>query len=583
MRFQKTDVLVIGSGGAGMRAAIEAAGVAEVTLVSKGPLGRSGASVLAGADVMADGGSLHRLGFENDPGDTPEAWAEEILIEGFGLNEERLVEAYVNGSGQEIGHLVEWGLSVRKVFPRALITTGSSICASLRKGIGERKAAITAMDNCLAVDLLKTNGQVSGALVFDIESGESVAISAKSTVLATGGWHHAYSFNAGPDEATGDGQAMAFRAGAELIDMEMVTFAPNILLAPPRHRGSLWFYILPGQLLNSGGHTFLSWEDPKVAKLALTSEWNKLLFSKASMREVLAGRGSPLGGVFLSMKHLPVNLIDALEEEYSGWRFQGDDFSALMARMRDGYAAEVGPAAEYFEGGIRINARCETSLPGLYAAGECSGGLFGANRVAAATTEMLVQGAIAGREAGRAASSGELLEPDRDEIESAMEAALAPLGRDAGAAVHELRTKLQETAYRYVGVIRSGERVHRAAANLDELNEAWNHLGLETKRRSRNKELCDALELRNMIAVVRASAAAAAERTESRGVHMREDHPVTDNASWRRHIVVRLQGDELDLSFDEVGSSEGLPPDVVPYETAILRAADELERIGRAS
>lgn len=583
MRFQKTDVLVIGSGGAGMRAAIEAAQVAEVTLVSKGPLGRSGASVLAGADVMADGGSLHRLGFKNDPDDAPEAWAEEILIEGFGLNEERLVEAYVSGAGPEIGHLVEWGLSVRKIFPRALITTGSSICAALRKGLGENESAITAMDGCLVVDLLKTDGRVCGALILDVESGEFVAVSAKATILATGGWHQAYAFSAGPDEATGDGQAMAFRAGAELIDMEMVTFAPNILLAPPRHRGSLWFYILPGTLLNSNGDAFLSWEDPKVAKLALTSEWNKLLFSKASMREVLAGRGGPLGGVFLSMKHLPLNLFDALKEEHVGWRFQGDDFSALMERMRAGYAAEVGPAAEYFEGGIRINERCETSLPGLYAAGECAGGLFGANRVAAATTEMLVQGAIAGREAGRAACSKKLPEPDRRQLESIQEAALAPFGRDPGVAIHELRTSLQEAAYQDVGVIRTGERVHRATKMLDELDNAWGHLGLETRRCPRNKELCDALELRNMIAVVRASAAAAEKRTESRGVHMREDYPVTDNASWRKHIVVRLQGDDLDLSFAKVDSANDLPPDVVPYETAILRAADELEEIGRAS
>jgi len=130
-------------------------------------------------------------------------------------------------------------------------------------------------------------------VALDRTTGELVAIEAGATVLATGGWHQAYSFNAGPDEATGDGQAMAYRAGAELVDMEMVTFAPNILLAPPRHRGSLWFYILPGTLLNRNGDAFLSWLDPRVAKLAQTTEWNKLLVSQASPKRCPRVEGAP--------------------------------------------------------------------------------------------------------------------------------------------------------------------------------------------------------------------------------------------------------------------------------------------------
>jgi len=572
----ETDVLVIGSGGAGLRAAIEASKHASVQLISKGPMGRGGATVLAGADIMADGRSLHKLGYPDDPSDTPEAWARDIVIEGFGLNDENLVEAYVHGAGPEIADLVEWGLSVRKTFNRAVITSGASICASLRRRLTACGDKVELIDRMMVIDLLLSDGGVVGAIGFDIASGEFHVFRAKRVILATGGWHQAYAFNAGPDELTGDGQGMAYRAGAELVDMEMVTFAPNILLAPPKHRGSLWFYVLPGALLNANGDAFLAWEDPKVAKLALTSEWNKLLFSKAAMREVRAGRGTPLGGVYFSMKHLPTNIFDALEEEHKGWRFQGDDFSDLMNRMRDGLAVEVAPAAEYFEGGIRINERCESSLEGLYAAGECTGGLFGANRVSAATTEMLVEGTIAGDAAGRAAAEMDSIPDPSTNVEKLIAASLAPLERSNGLSVRELRTRLQEMAYQKVGVIRNGSQLDEAVSALEELEAEVEKVSVRTKRRRENLEWCETIELRNMVQSVRLSALSALERTESRGVHMREDYPVVDNRRWRKHIVIRSDGSGPSLFHEPVRTEAEVPSEVIPYEVAIVQAAEAL-------
>jgi succinate dehydrogenase/fumarate reductase flavoprotein subunit len=577
VRTIRTGVLVIGSGGAGMRAAIEAAKHAAVTLVSKGPLGRSGATVLAGADVMADGSSLHKIGFQNDASDSPDAWARDIAIEGFNLNDERLVKVYVEGAGAEVGALVRWGVSVRRTIPRAILTTGMSISAALRKGISECGSSISVVENTMALDLVKRDGCVAGAVALDRATGELVAIEAGATVLATGGWHQAYSFNAGPDEATGDGQAMAYRAGAELVDMEMVTFAPNILLAPPRHRGSLWFYILPGMLLNKNGDAFLSWLDPRVAKLAQTTEWNKLLVSHASANEVSAGRGSPLGGVYFSMKHMPENVFAAIASDHPGWRFQGDDFSGLMETLRAGDAAEVGPAAEYFEGGIRIDDRCRTSVPGLYAAGECTGGLFGGNRVSAATTEMLVHGTVAGRAAGEAAAQSRASPPLRKQDAEALGAdALAMLKRSPAVPVEELRAKLRELAYRDVGVVRCGSALAAAGNRLSELAEAVESLGTTTKRREQNLEWCHAVELRNMVQVVRLSALAALEREESRGVHYREDRPVVDNAQWRKHITVALCGNGPALSHAPVDGPSAVRAEVLPYEDAIVQAAEAL-------
>jgi succinate dehydrogenase/fumarate reductase flavoprotein subunit len=560
-----------------MRAAIEAAKTGSVVLVSKGPLGRSGATVLSGADIMADGGSLQRLGYSDKPHDTPTTWADDILIEGFDLNDEGLVDVYTRDAGERVKEMLNWGMSVRDTEERALITTGMSICSALRRGLSQTaRYEVARVEGVVIADLLVNQGRVVGALGVDFETGEYIMFRAKSIVLATGGWHQAYSFNAGSDELTGDGQGMAYRAGAELVDMEMVTFAPNILLAPPSHRGSLWFYLLPGMLLNSRGDAFLQWEDPKVAKLALTTEWNKLLFSKASRREVLAGRGSPLGGVYFSMKHMPENLFECLEKEYPGWRFQGDDFSELMAKIRAGYAAEVGPAAEYFEGGIRINERCETSLPGLYAAGECSGGLFGANRVAAATTEMVVHGKIAGEEAAHTASKVDLLPVDRAQVDALIEDHESLFGGKDGQSVSELRGRLREIAYEKVGVIRNEEHLTEAARELSQLESGLGEVRLVTKRRDHNREWLDAIELVNMVQCVRLAAQAALSREESRGVHVRSDHQEVDNGAWRKHLVLRRDGDDLLIGSEPVMSQRSLPQEKVPYEEMIVRAANTL-------
>ncbi len=574
MQELKADVLVVGSGGAGIEAAIAAAKLgASVCLVSKGPLGRSGATIISGADIMADGASLARLGYSDKPRDDPESWAHDIVVEGFYLNDENLVAVYVQNAGYRVKELLEWGMAVRYTEERTIETTGVSISAALRRGLAKQGSLVTPVEGVTAFDLLVNDERVVGAVGVEFNSGEFVLFRAKTVVLATGGWHQAYQINAGADELTGDGQAMAYRAGAELVDMEMVTFAPNILLEPPRYRGSLWLYILPGVLLNRYGNAFMTWEDPKVAKLAATSEWNKLLYSKASMREVRAGRGGPLGGVFFSMKHLPTNLFDEFEKRYPGWHFQGDDFSELMEKIRKGYAPEVAPAAEYFEGGIRINERCETSISGLYAAGECSGGLFGANRVAAATTEMVVEGEIAGRMAAKESLKLPASEIKEQQISKIVERQEELLARSEGSSVFELRTRLQKLAYDKVGGIRDAESLTEAVRELKEIQEETNRLSLVTKRRAYNREWIEALELRNMVQCVLLSSQAALSRTESRGVHVRQDRPFVDNIEWRKHLTIHQDKGIVPVP---VISQTKLPTERVPYEDAIVYAAEEL-------
>jgi len=245
--------------------------------------------------------------------------------------------------------------------------------------------------------------------------------------------------------------------------------------------------------------------------------------------------------------------------------------------MRDGYAAEVGPAAEYFEGGIRINERCETSIPGLYAAGECSGGLFGANRVAAATTEMVVEGKIAGDEAARGALELEIFPLDEAQLGEIIDKQEELIARKKGdVSVFELRRRLRDISYDKMGVLRDGDTLTAAIAELEEVGQAGEGLSLTTKRRDHNREWIEAIELRNMVQCVRLSALAALERTESRGVHVREDHPFVDNQTWRRHLVVQKNKGHPVLVSAPVVSKTVLLLVRVPYEESIVRAAETL-------
>jgi succinate dehydrogenase/fumarate reductase flavoprotein subunit len=256
------DVLVIGSGGAGLRAAIEAAAVGCSTLVlSKGKVNRSGATLLAGAnisaDVECDGNSLYNMGFpEAGKDDSKDAWFEEIVYQGMFLNNQRLVETYVDAAPDRVRELINWGVKVYGLeSERGISVSSRELLDALMQKVGE--SGVECESDVEAVDLLLTDGHVSGVLGIDVFTGDYVAYAAKAVVLATGGWHSLYPFSAGSTDLTGDGQAMAYRAGAELANMEMVTFCPNTVLTPRRYRGSIMPCILHtygyGHLLNRKG------------------------------------------------------------------------------------------------------------------------------------------------------------------------------------------------------------------------------------------------------------------------------------------------------------------------------------------
>ncbi|MFQ5710854.1 MAG: FAD-binding protein [Candidatus Geothermarchaeales archaeon] len=584
-RVVDTDVLVVGSEGAGSRAAIEASKHnVRASIATKGRLAKCGVTMLAGADLTLDGKSLRDMGFLGNPEDSKKRFFRDIVIQGFYLNNQRLVEAYVRDAPARVKELIDWGMAVYSSEERAVLTSGVEIVKALKREV--KRHNIEIIEDTMVKDLLVMGGKVVGAVGIDVNTGDFVAFRSRAVVLATGGWHKGYAFTTGTEGLTGDGQAMAYRAGADLLNMEMVTFCPNVILWPPMLRGSIFIYLLHmacGDLLNSEEEPFLSQYDPKIVELGTKTEWNKLILSQFCMREVLKGKGTSHGGVYFSLRGIPWDVVEKSSPATitPGWKFQGTDFSGMMKSLSEGYLVEVGPVAHYFEGGIKINENCETSLPGLYAAGECGGGLFGANRVAAATTEMLVEGAIAGRFAAEYVRKASTPEIDVKQVESLRNKMFQPLKREEGVKPVDLRKRIQQIAHEHLGVIRDGGGLKRAVEELEGMRkEELPRLYTTTKAREYNREWIEALELENMVQVLEMSAKSALTRTESRGVHYRVDNPKLDNDNWLKEIVIKQVAGEMQIATHPITITTITPPEgTLTFEESILRATEALEAL----
>lgn len=581
-----TDVLVVGGGGAGFRAAIGAREKgASVVLVSKGSLARSGASPMAGADLTADGQGMRALGFFGEPRDSKQKFFSDIVHQGCFLNDQKLTQIYVSDAPDRLRELLDWGIRPNFTDERAIFTKGTGIMDALSRQA--RKLGVETIEDTTILELLLRDGQVVGALGLDLFTGEFVTFRSKAVVLASGGWHKTYTPVTGSRELTGDGVAMAFRVGAELANMEFVTFCCNVLLWPPVWSGSIFPYVLSlivgGTLVNGEGESFLEEYDPSLVQTATTTEWNKSFISYATMKEVRAGKGSPHGGVYYQIGDMPWQAFEARTMRfYPGWKYKGVDFSEMGRMLKEGEGAEVGAAAEYFEGGIAVNERYETNIPGLYAAGECAASLFGANRVTAATTEMVVTGAVAGRAAGEHASAARTAEADEEQVRELIEKATQPLRRAEGVKPAQLRKRLQVTANEKLGPIRTEGELREFLAFLEEVKHTeLSALFTTSKSRRYNKEWLEALELENMVQVLEASAQAALARTESRGVHYRDDYPHTDNDRWLKEIVVKQTDGKLQTTTRPVTITALTPPKgVIPYLEMIKRMMEAHSDVG---
>ncbi|MHA1606393.1 MAG: FAD-binding protein [Candidatus Freyarchaeota archaeon] len=596
-RSLKVDLLVVGSEGAGGHAAVEARsrGV-DVLVVTKGRISQCGASQMAGADFNVDGQSAKALGFPGDDRDSPERFVEDIVREGLYLSNQKMVEKYVEYAPKSLKDLLDWGMRVygyesahAEEMARGVTTSGVLWVKAIRRRV--RELGIPVMEDTMVVDLLTSGGRVAGAVALDMKKGETVLIRSKAVILATGGWQAAYPFNTAPSDLTGDGVAMAYRAGAELISMEMVQFCPLTLVWPPKDRGSICLYVFSSlevgrviRLLNSKGERFMERYDPRNLEQS-----TKEIVSIASELEVEAGRGGPHGGVFFSLRHLGAETIDFIvqavkkrvREELRETRYE---FTTLLPQLLERCKTEdieVGNAAHYMCGGIKVNERTETSIPGLFAAGECSGGLWGAARVASACTEAGAQGKLAGEVASEYVEKVDYADVDAGQVEAILKRVFKPLERGGGVTPNELQGRMHTVSGGKLGVIKDGAALREAVSELERMlkRDVEELYVSSTKTRVLNYEWARSLELRNMLTCLYLSARSSLIREESRGEFYRRDCPYTDNDNWLKNIVVRMRDGECEVWFEKpVVTRVPLPSGRLTYQEAIGVATASLKR-----
>ena len=614
------DVVVIGAGGAGLRAVIEARerGL-KVAVVSKSLFGKA-------HTVMAEGGCAAAMGNTN-PKDNWKTHFGDTMRGGKFLNNWRMAELHAKEAPDRVWELETYGalfdrlkdgkISQRNfgghTYPRLahvgdrtgleLIRTMQQKIVSLQQEdhaeLGDYEARIKVFAECTITELIKDGDAISGAFGYHRESGNFVLFEAPAVVLATGGIGKSFKVTSNSWEYTGDGHALALRAGATLINMEFVQFHPTGMVWPPSVKGILVTEGVRGDggvLKNSDNKRFMFDYIPPVFKgqYAETEQeadqWLKdndsarrtpdLLprdeVARAINSEVKAGRGTPHGGVYLDIasRLTPEQIKKRLPSMYH-------QFKELAGVDITKEPMEVGPTCHYVMGGIEVDADTgAATVPGLFAAGECSGGMHGSNRLGGnSLSDLLVFGRRAGLGAAdyvRALSSRPKV--SEDAVETAAKRALAPFETPTNGASAEnpytLQLELQQSMNDLVGIIRKSEEITEALGRLDQLRERFKHIHVEGHRQY-NPGWNLALDLRNLLLVSECVAKAALERTESRGGHTRDDHPGMDS-SWRKVLLVcsAAGGDEVvpDVSVTH--------KDQIPMRPDLLEAFEisELEK-----
>jgi len=561
----ETDVLVVGGGGAGFRAAIASKEKGtDTVLLSKGPLARCGASPMAGADFTLDGNSMNKLGREGDPNDSMGKVFNDIVSQGYFLNNQRLVDQYVKTAPRLLNDLMAYGLEILMSDQRMIYAHGTHIMDVLLKKA--REAGVKLFEDVMLLNLLTVDGRVSGALGLDIKSGQFISFNTRAVIMATGGWHKAFWPNTGMRDLSGEGIAMASRAGATIGNMEFVTFCCNVMYEPPMWMGSIAPYltglICGGKLTNSKGDDILASYDPDLVKTGTSTEWNKSFVSYASSREIRQGNAGQNGGVYYSRGQVSWDMFKMVcEFMFPNWKYKALDLAPWAKMLEEDRPIEVGPAVEFFDGGIVVNERFESSIEGLYAAGECALGTFGANRVFSAITEMLTQGLDAGENAAAYALRNKAAPINEKVIGRMVESAEKPLSRNEGLTPGAVRREVQVKAHRYLGPIRNQRELQDFLEFLQSVRkEKLPYLSTVSKGHVYNKEWLDAIELENILYLLEASTRSALARTESRGVHIREDHFYTDNDNWLKESLVQYKNGRFEISHRPVTITSMTPP-----------------------
>jgi succinate dehydrogenase / fumarate reductase flavoprotein subunit len=579
------DVLVIGAGGAGLRAAIEAAANgARVGLVCKSLLGKA-------HTVMAEGGAAAAMGNVDDRDNWRVHFAD-TLRGGQYLNNWRMAELHAKEAPDRIRELEAWGALFDRTpdgrilqrnfgghrYPRLAHVgdrTGLEMIRTLQDH-GIHRGIDVHME-CTVVTLLKDGDRVSGAFGYDRERGHFRLFRANAVVLATGGVGRAFKITSNSWEYTGDGHALAYRAGAALQDMEFVQFHPTGMIWPPSVRGILVTEGVRGEggvLRNGDGRRFMFENIPDNYKSQTADNeeegWRytqgdknarrppELLtrdhVARMIVREVKEGRGSPHGGVFLDISWIKEKLPNAADHIKKKLPSMYHQFMQLAGIDITKEPMEIGPTTHYIMGGVRVDGDTQMStVPGLFACGECAAGLHGANRLGGnSLSDLLVFGKRAGEHAARFARDHGKSSVNRADVSAAEKRALAPFERSGSAdGPYQVQETLQENMQDLVGIVRTEHEMEQALACIESLTRRAATVSVHGNREY-NPGWHTALDLDNLLVVAEAIARSALARKESRGGHFRDDFPDKDPAYGAFNLVVQQDGEQMRLSRESL-------------------------------
>ena len=593
------DVLVVGAGGAGIRAAIECAGKGLSTgIISKSLLGKA-------HTVMAEGGIAASLG-NVDSRDSWKVHFRDTMRGGKFLNQWRMAELHAKQAPDRVRELEEWGAVFDRTdkglinqrnfgghrYPRLAHVgdrTGLEIIRTLQDFCVHR--GISTHMECTGLDLVLDGDKVSGLVAYWRDTGRFVLFKTKAIILATGGGGKAWKVTSNSWEYTGDGLGMAYRAGAELIDMEFTQFHPTGMVWPPSVKGILVTEGVRGDggiLLNSEGERFMFNYIPKkfASETADTeaeaSRWldgdkdarrppellTRDVVARAIKKEVEAGRGSPNGGVFLDIaSRRPAAFI---KKKLPSMYHQFKELAEIDITEKP---MEVGPTLHYFMGGIRVNSDSQqTNVPGLFACGECAGGMHGANRLGGnSLSDLLVFGKLAGDSAANYVNNLEnQLDCNNQEVSKIIKEATDILNREEGKNPYLVHEELQNILQSYVSIVRTGEELALGLEKLQELKvdivEVFAHASAQY-----NPGWNEALDLKNLIVTAEAVTRAALIREESRGAHTRLDFEGEHDDGLEYNIVIKKT--ESGMSAEKVRRED--PP--VELADIAYASLEELE------
>ena len=588
------DVLVIGAGGAGLRAAIEASAAnVSVGLICKSLLGKA-------HTVMAEGGMAAAMA-NVDERDNWKVHFADTMRGGQYINNYRMAQLHAQEAPSRVRELEGWGAVFDRTKDRGLISqrnfgghkfprlahvgdrTGLELIRTLQDH-GIHQGIEVHMEHTVA-SLLKDGDRVVGALAYDRERGRFKLFQAKSVVLATGGTGRAFKITSNSWEYTGDGHALAYEAGADLIDMECIQFHPTGMVWPLSVRGILVTEGVRGEggiLRNSEGKRFMFDDIPDLYKHQTADNeeegWRytqndrearrppELLtrdhVARCIMREVRDGRGSPHGGVYLDIAWIKERLPNAEEHIKRKLPSMYHQFKQLANVDITKEVMEVGPTTHYTMGGIKVDPDSQMSaVPGLFAAGECAAGLHGANRLGGnSLSDLVVFGKRAGEFAANFAQEKGSGTIDESQVEQVINRALAPLEREGGEQPYAIQSELQEKMQDLVGIVRREEEMQQALGIVAELKERAERVSA-TGNREYNPGWHTAIDLDNLLTVSEAIALSAIERKESRGGHFRDDYPDKDAEHFAKVNVRVRKGEDGRMQVDQVPMAK-MPEDL---------------------